>query len=262
MAYRIFISCGQRTDEERRVGEELERLIREGGHDPFFAGGAHSFDELATHIFTGLARCEAYLAVMHPRGEVRYPGTERVEIRGSVWIHQELAILAYRRFLQGRSLPLRVLMHRTIGREGVMDNLIINPVVFEREEEIYESVREWMHEELIPDPIQTSRERLFRQHTRNLEDAHWQLLLACVLHTSTDGRADREQVIRDFEVLGGNRLAYGGIENALVVGGILAGPFPDEDRRTNRQFIAIRPAWLDLVIARLRERGELLPPGA
>ena len=74
MTYRIFISCGQRTDEERRVGEELERVLGEGGHDPFFAGGAHSFDELATHIFARLASCEAYFAVMNPRGEVRDPG--------------------------------------------------------------------------------------------------------------------------------------------------------------------------------------------
>lgn len=261
MAYRVFISCGQRTEDERRIGGELHRLLTEGGHAPFFAGQAHSFDELATHIFTGLARCEAYLGVLHPRGEVRYPGVEQFEVRGSVWIHQELAILAYRRFLEGRSLPLRVLMHASINREGVLDNLIVNPVTFETEAEIYESVREWMEHELVRDPIQTSRERLFRQHTQNLDDLHWLLLLACVLHRSTDGRADRDQVIRDFEALGGNRRAYGGIENTLVVRGILEGPFPDEDRRSTRQFIAIRPAWLDLVIARLRERGELLPPG-
>jgi len=262
MSYRVFISCGQRTEDEMRVGRELHRVLTEGGHAPFFAGRVHSFDELATHIFAGLARCEAYLAVMHPRGEVHYPGGHQFEVRGSVWIHQELAVLAYRRFLEGRSLPLRVLMHTSIRREGVLDNLIVNPVTFQTEADIYDSVREWMENELVPDPIQTSRERLFRQHTQNLDDHHWRLLLLCVRHRSTDGRADRDQVIRDFEALGGNRPAYGGIENALVVRGILEGPFPDEDRRSTRQFIAIRPAWLDLVIARLRERGELLPPGA
>ena len=257
MGYRVFISCGQRTEEEERIGGELHRLLTEGGHAPFFAGRVHSVDELTTHIFTGIARCEAYLAVLHPRGEVHYPGINQFEVRGSVWIHQELAILAYRRFLEGRSLPLRVLMHASIHREGVLDNLIVNPVTFETEAEIYDSLRGWMDHELVRDPIQTSREHLFRQHTQDLGNQHWQILLLCTLHRATDGRADRNQVIRDFEMMGNNRALYGTLENTLREQGLLEGPFVVD--REARQVIGIRPAWLDLVIARLREKGELLP---
>ncbi len=256
MGYRVFISCGQRTTEETRVGQEVHTILTEGGHDPFFAASAHSFNELATHIFDGLARCQAYVAVLHPRGEVRYPGVDGVEIRSSVWIHQELAILAYRRFLEGRSIPLCVLMDVTIRREGVLDNLIVNPVPFQADAEIFERVREWMRNDLLPDPVQTLQERLFRRHTEHLDRRHWLLLLLCVLHRATDGRADRDQVIRDFVEMGGNRPDYATVENNLVVAGLLEGPIP-EGRGSTRQFIAIRPAWQDLVIAYLRAQGEL-----
>ena len=253
MGYRVFISCGQRA--EKRVGERLHTILAEGGHSPFFAGTAHSFNELGSHIFANLASCEAYLAVLHPRGEVRYPGIEETEIRGSVWIHQELAILAYGRFLQDRSIPLCVLMEASIRREGVMDNLIINPHLFHAEEEIYPRVEEWMQTELVRDPIETSREHLFRRHTQDLKKDHWQLLLLCVLHRSTDGRADRDQVIRDFEAMGGNRTVYSALENTLRRQGLLEGPFTVD--REARQVIGIRSAWLDLIIARLRDLGEL-----
>ncbi len=255
MGYRVFISCGQLKEEERKVGGNLHSLLTEGGHAPFFAAKAHSFDELATHIFAGLARCEAYLAVLHPRGEVHYPGAEEVKIRGSVWIHQELAILAYRRFLQGRSIPLCVLMEASIDREGVLDNLIVNPHLFRTEGKIYERVQEWMRDDLVTDPIQTARERLFHQHTHGLDEGHWSLLLLCILHGSTDGKADRDQVIRDFETLGGARTTYGGVENQLVVRGLLEGPLLVG--RGPSQIIGVRPAWRDLVIAKLRELGKL-----
>ena len=105
MGYRVFISCGQRTEEERKIGDNLQGLLTKSGHAPFFAAQAHSLDELANHIFGKLAMCEAYLAVLHPRGVVHYPDVKETEIRGSVWIHQELAILAYGRFLQNRPIP-------------------------------------------------------------------------------------------------------------------------------------------------------------
>ena len=255
MGYRVFISCGQLREEERKVGEELHSLLTKGGHAPFFAAKAHSFDELATHIFAGLATCEAYLAVLHPRGEVHYPGVKEVKIRGSVWIHQELAILAYRRFLQGQSIPLCVLIETSIDREGVLDNLIVNPHPFRTEEEIYKRVQEWMRDDLVKDPIQTAREHLFQEHTQDLIKEHWQLLLLCVLHRSTDGRADRDQVIRDFEAMGGNRTVYSALENTLRRQGLLEGPFTVD--REARQVIGIRSPWLDLIIARLRDLGEL-----
>ncbi len=253
MGYRVFISCGQRA--EKRVGERLHTILAEGGHSPFFAGTAHSFNELGSHIFANLASCEAYLAVLHPRGEVRYPGIEETEIRGSVWIHQELAILAYGRFLQDRSIPLCVLMEASIRREGVMDNLIINPHLFHAEEEIYPRVEEWMQTELVRDPIETSREHLFRRHTQDLKKDHWQLLLLCVLHRLPDGKVDRDQAIRDFKELTGDDKRYSEIEGQLESCGLLEGPFTWEHQR---QFIAIRLAWLDLIRAKLREQGELL----
>ena len=60
---------------------------------PVLADQQNTLDGLVTNIFGALDRAAGLIAVMHDRGEIATPkGTLS---RGSVWVEQELAIVAF-----------------------------------------------------------------------------------------------------------------------------------------------------------------------
>jgi hypothetical protein len=91
----VFISCGQVTEAEKKLGDDVCRLVRElTPFEPYFAQSQHSLEGLTKNILEGLARSVGLIAIMHPRGRVASPsGNEH--IRASVWIEQEIAIAAF-----------------------------------------------------------------------------------------------------------------------------------------------------------------------
>lgn len=125
----IFISCGQFTEAERRLGREIASLVTElTGHDSFFADQVQDLGGLDTNILDALRDCVALIVVMHPRGTITHEGSSRV--RASVWIEQELAIATYIQRVDKRPLPIIAFIHRDVGREGIRDLLILNPIPF------------------------------------------------------------------------------------------------------------------------------------
>ena len=137
----VFVSCGQYSESERRLGTAIAQLIEE--QTPcraYFADNQSSLDGLSRHIFGALDRCIGLIAVMHPRGQVEtLHGTHT---RGSVWIEQEVAIAAFLNQAQGRQIDVAVYIHRDIKREGVREQLMLNPKDFLTDEEILSSLRE------------------------------------------------------------------------------------------------------------------------
>ena len=71
----VFISCGQYTEEEKRLGRKVAGLVSElTPFDPYFADFQSSLEALTENILGRLHKCVGFIAIMHPRGDVVFPG--------------------------------------------------------------------------------------------------------------------------------------------------------------------------------------------
>jgi hypothetical protein len=136
----VFISCGQCHHEERELGQALAAAVDElTEFQGYFAENQSSLDGLSRNLFRMLDRCSALVAVMHHRGEVQTPDGRHT--RGSVWVEQEIAVAAFLRQAQNRDLQVAVYIQRGLKREGVRDQLQLNPVEFDTEAEVIADFR-------------------------------------------------------------------------------------------------------------------------
>jgi len=259
---RIFVACGQETDEEKKLGTAILNVIAEHGMDGFFAETVHSADELNTAVFKAIDEAHGFCAVMHRRGEINYrhyPPTQR----SSVWIQQEIAILMYRRFLTGRPLPIRVYCEKGILLEGIMKTSIINPIQFEEVDEVVKGVSEWLTGPAFEEhPVVGLRERLFQKRVEKLEQFDFLLLRLIAAHTTPGVGADQGAVIVDFvDIL--KEAGKDGREIQNIKSGSidrLMGNFlidQQSDRRSGGTIISIQPKWWDLVLSELRTKGHM-----
>ena len=133
----VFVSCGQVTETEKKLGRDLIALV-EGvrGLQAYFAETVCSLEGLSANIFKNLERASAFVTVMHHRGVVKGRSGAEDRIRASVWIEQEIAIASF--LQQTRSPDLRVAAYaqKGVAREGVRDAIILNALEFESNEEI------------------------------------------------------------------------------------------------------------------------------
>jgi hypothetical protein len=143
----VFISCGQCTPAEIKLGQDLEAAVN-GLSDckGYFAQNQGSLEAISQHILGALDRAVGLVAVLHPRGEVLTPGTQlparATHIRGSVWVEQEIAIAAFLAQVHHRDIPALVYAHETIKREGLRDQLKLEPLTFKEEQEVLEDFRD------------------------------------------------------------------------------------------------------------------------
>lgn len=137
----IFVSCGQYTPQERKLGTDVSELVREHTScEPYFAQYQNSLDGFTRNILRALDRARALIAIMHPRGVVKFPnGSEQV--RGSVWIEQEIAMAAYITQIIERPIKIAPYIHADICREGMRDQLQLNAKPFKDDAEVLEDLR-------------------------------------------------------------------------------------------------------------------------
>ncbi|MGB9485787.1 MAG: hypothetical protein WCD04_06720, partial [Terriglobia bacterium] len=134
-------SCGQYTDEEKRLGRQVAGLVRElTPFRPYFADFQSSLEALTENILGRLHKCVGFIAIMHPRGDVLFRGGTR-HTRGSVWIEQEIAIAAFVVQVLNRPVNVAAYIHGSIKREGIRDQLHLNPVAFDGDGEVLDSLR-------------------------------------------------------------------------------------------------------------------------
>lgn len=134
----VFISCGQFTDTERQLGNQISDLVRKTtGLEAFFAQDVQDLSGLDTSILNALRDCVGLITVLHPRGEIERPGGLK-HIRASVWIEQEIAIATYIQRMEKRPLPVIAFVHNSVGLEGIRALLHLNPVAFTDESEVLE----------------------------------------------------------------------------------------------------------------------------
>lgn len=138
----IFIGCGQRTDEEKELGEKISRLVKEmTDFEPYFAEYQHSLIGLTTNIFNALYESSAFIAVMHRRDLI---SESDALYRGSVWIEQEIALASFIVQTLGVNLPSKAYLENGIIQEGVRGYIHLNPMPFSSSEEILEELKEWL----------------------------------------------------------------------------------------------------------------------
>ncbi len=137
----VFISCGQSTPAEIKLGQDLEAAVN-GLPDckGYFAQNQSSLEAVSQHILGALDRAVGFVAVLHPRGEVVTPGTplpaQAMHVRGSVWVEQEIAIAAFLVHVHHREIPALVYAHETIKREGLRDQVKLELLTFKEEQEV------------------------------------------------------------------------------------------------------------------------------
>lgn len=141
----IFISCGQQTSEEKQLGTSIKNLIDSiPGYKAYFAEYVQNLDALATNVFDGLRKCSGVISILHERGLVLNEDKTEWGYRSSVWINQEIAVLAYRKHFEGVDIPILVFKDEKIRLEGAMTSLIINPKPISTESDILETIKKWL----------------------------------------------------------------------------------------------------------------------
>ncbi len=147
----IFISCGQQTEEERNIGTSVKQLIdSKPGYKAYFAEYVQSLDSLSKNIFEGLQNCSGLISFLHKRGLVTTEDTGKWEYRSSVWVNQEIGILAYRKQLEGIEIPIMVFKDKKVRLEGAMTSLIVNPIPICSNGEILKQIDLWLDSTEFP----------------------------------------------------------------------------------------------------------------
>src|SRR5947207_7272769 len=142
----IFISCGQFTEAEKRLGKQISTMDTSlTGLTPFFAESVQDLNGLDANILEALRNCVAFITVLHPRGEIRRPDGPML-VRASIWIEQEIAIATYVRRVEKRSLPIIAFKHKSVGLEGIRSLLHLNPIEFTDESEVLAALPERLAE--------------------------------------------------------------------------------------------------------------------
>ena len=89
-------------------------------------------------VLGAIDKCVGLVAVMHHRGDVSFSEGESKK-RASVWIEQELAIAAFMTEVLGRKIPIALYEQHGIQREGIRDQLLLNPATFSNSNDVLES---------------------------------------------------------------------------------------------------------------------------
>jgi hypothetical protein len=88
MQCKVFVSCGQNTQEERQIAKDICSLLESLGFATYLAINVQTITEINTGIIRELTNSDAYLLVNFRRERIEETGT----CRGSLFSNQELAI--------------------------------------------------------------------------------------------------------------------------------------------------------------------------
>lgn len=148
----IFVSCGQFSDAEKTVGVLLKSAIdRTSGFRAYFAEAVHDLESLAKHVFDGIQQCSGAIVILQDRGAVTQADGTVWGHRSSVWVNQEIAILAYRQTFEARKLPILAFVDAAVKLEGAMTSLVVNPIPLPTDTALTTRVAEWLRTEQFAD---------------------------------------------------------------------------------------------------------------
>lgn len=143
----IFVSCGQLTEAEKTIGVLIKTVI-DGtpGFEAYFAETVQDVEALGRHVLDGIRRCAGAVIVLQDRGTViRSDGIEWGH-RSSVWVNQEVAVLAYRQFFEAKKIPVLAFAEAKVKLEGAMTSFIVNPRPLVSPQNVADDVKTWLEE--------------------------------------------------------------------------------------------------------------------
>ena len=138
----VFVSCGQYTENERRLGRHICSLLAHLRPEvtPYFADQS-TVEGLSSQVLKALYRAAGFICVMHRRGDFSTPDGRSLT-RGSVWIEQEIAIAAFMNHVLDRSIPILFYKQEGVSLEGIRSVLLMNPrVEFTEEKPVLEHLK-------------------------------------------------------------------------------------------------------------------------
>lgn len=112
---KVFISCGQYTQEEKDIGNKIVQYFQERGFEPYFAEEVHSPLGLTQNIYESLRSSEYFVCINPTRENTDF---------GSLFVQQELAIASYNR------TPLIAFHHPSVKLKGVAKYLQVNSIEY------------------------------------------------------------------------------------------------------------------------------------
>src|SRR5574338_524747 len=138
----VFISCGQYATHEKELGKAIAMLVSDlTPYTPFFAENVQSPNGLTAEVLENLDRAIGFICVMHERGTITRPDGTTI-VRGSVFVEQEIAVVAYRNQVLKRPVKhLAAFAKRGLGLEGMREFIILNALPFDTEEEVLTALR-------------------------------------------------------------------------------------------------------------------------
>lgn len=141
----IFISCGQLTELEKAVGSLIKSAV-DGipGYKGYFADTVHDLEALSQNVLNGLQICSGAIVVLQDRGTVIQMDGKEWGHRSSVWVNQEIAILAYRQYAESKRIPILVFADSAVKLEGAMTSLIVNPQPLPPAAQLVDVVHGWL----------------------------------------------------------------------------------------------------------------------
>ncbi len=127
---KVFISCGQASDEERSIAHQVSERLARMGFDPYVAVEVQDLRGLAENIYEQLGASEYFLFIDFRREYVvderhAFDASNAPKVyRGSLFTNQELAIASY------RGLQPVVLQEDGIRRDGILNVIQANCIPF------------------------------------------------------------------------------------------------------------------------------------
>ena len=137
MPGRVFISCGQATDEERKLASEIATVFSSRGFHPYVAIQTQSIQDVNGGIIGNLRAADYYVFVDLRRDALPDGPDGAPRYRGSLFSHQELAI-AYALGLDN-ALFLR---QKGVLLEGMAKYILSNAPDFETLAQVPEMIKE------------------------------------------------------------------------------------------------------------------------
>jgi len=138
MSGKIFVSCGQANDEERRIAAEISALlVKQGFPQPYVAIQAQTIQDINFSIISNLKNSDYYIFIDFAREKIGSQGWFRPLFRGSLFTNQELAIayiLEYKEVLY--------LQQEGVNLEGIGKYLLSNAVTFKHKYEVLQIIEQ------------------------------------------------------------------------------------------------------------------------
>jgi hypothetical protein len=138
---RVFVSCGQRDKEEKRIAALMEEKLVSLGFEPYVAIHKQSTGSLMKNILKALKDCEYYLFIDFKREQI-IPEANKdksmpTNYRGSLFSNQELAIAAY------LEKPIMAFQERGVKiRDGMLGAIQANVIPFDNRKNLVNRVLE------------------------------------------------------------------------------------------------------------------------